>query len=119
VDKKENVVVSKFEKYNGFVGVKIHIFSIFLSKMMGEQIATTVINMSGFAIVISWGVFIFGCVELSKPHTDVDHNSLIALVVGTAILGPGITILILINACYWQHRQNRSHPLLQEVVYIA
>jgi hypothetical protein len=78
--------------------------------------------MSGLAIVISWGLFIFGCVELSKPQTDVDHNSLIVLVVGTGILGPGVTTLILMNACCWQYRQekrNRSHPLLQEAIYIA
>jgi hypothetical protein len=76
--------------------------------------------MSGLVITICWGLFIFGLVELPRqqPHTD-DYNSLLILVVFSGILGPGMTGLIIINACWKQRRQEKNKSLLSERVYIV
>ena len=76
--------------------------------------------MSGLVITICWGLFIFGLVELPRqqPHTD-DYNSLLILVVFSGILGPGLTGLIIINACWKQRRQEKNKSLLSDRVYIV
>ena len=76
--------------------------------------------MSGLVITICWGLFIFGLVELPRqqPHT-YDYNSLLILVVFSGILGPGLTGLIIINACWKQRRQEKNKSLLSDRVYIV
>ena len=76
--------------------------------------------MSGLVITICWGLFIFGLVELPRqqPHTE-DYNTLLILVVCSGILGPGMTGLIIINACWKQRRQEKNKSLLSERVYIV
>lgn len=65
-------------------------------------------KMSGFIVSLSWGAFLYGLYELLKmtPHTE-EYDCALFIVVCAGILGPGVTLLILVSAC-WRARQ-RSH----------